>query len=62
MKIVRAQPPAERPAARSDSAPRHTWKLLVVDDEPDVRELTRLNLKGFRYEDRELAILEAASA
>ena len=44
------------------SGPRHTWKLLVVDDEPDVRALTRLNLKGFRFADRDLEILEAGSA
>jgi response regulator RpfG family c-di-GMP phosphodiesterase len=61
MKLIRTRsdssPPADRPIG-----PRHTWKLLVVDDEPDIRELTRLNLKGFRFADRDLEILEAGSA
>ena len=61
MKLIRTrseQPPSADTVAR----PRHTWKLLVVDDEPDVRELTRLNLRGFRFADRDLEIIEAASA
>lgn len=59
MKLIhRSQP---HPAA-PDSAQRYTWKLLVVDDEPDVLSLTRLNLKGFRFANRELDILEAGSA
>ncbi len=41
---------------------RHRWKLLVVDDEPDMLELTRLNLKGFRFAERDLDIVEASSA
>lgn len=58
MKIVRSAPPPPVPAR-----PRaHPWKLLVVDDEPDVRNLTRLNLKGFTFADRELEIIEAGSA
>lgn len=39
-----------------------TWKLLVVDDEPDVISLTQLSLKGFRFAGRELQILPAYSA
>ncbi|MBI2306614.1 MAG: DUF3369 domain-containing protein [Rhodocyclales bacterium] len=38
------------------------WKLLVVDDEPDVIALTQLNLKGFRFAGREIDILPARSA
>lgn len=48
--------------AATNGAQRYTWKLLVVDDEPDVLSLTRLNLKGFRFANRELDILEATSA
>ena len=44
------------------TAQRLTWKLLVVDDEPDVRAITRLNLHGFRFHERDLEILEADSA
>ncbi len=63
MKLIRTPnrtttPPPEE---RSYGA-RHLLKLLVVDDEPDIRQLTRLNLRGFRFAERELQILEAASA
>lgn len=65
MKIIRAAT-VTTPAAASGPAPQKPrnkpWILLVVDDEPDIRSLTRLNLKGFRFADRELEILEAGSA
>jgi len=58
MKIIRSA----TPDAKTVSTRLRPWKLLVVDDEPDVRSLTRLNLKGFAFADRELEILEAGSA
>lgn len=61
MKLIRSKPQPTEPSGVS-SGPRHVWKLLVVDDEPDVRALTRLNLGGFAFADRELEILEAGSA
>lgn len=39
-----------------------TWKLLVVDDEPDIIALTQLSLKGFSFAGRPLEILSARSA
>ena len=60
MKLIRTR--SEPPASTDGTGPRHTWKLLIVDDEPDVHQLTRLNLKGFRFADRDLEILGAASA
>ncbi len=59
MKLIRTR--SEPPASTDGTGPRHTWKLLIVDDEPDVHQLTRLNLKGFRFADRDLEILGAAS-
>ncbi|HOE40268.1 MAG TPA: DUF3369 domain-containing protein [Rhodoferax sp.] len=61
MKLIRTR---SEPAASADhpAGPHHHWKLLVVDDEPDMREVTRLNLNGFRFADRDLNILEASSA
>jgi response regulator RpfG family c-di-GMP phosphodiesterase len=56
----RVEPPLD--STPQKTGPRHTWKLLVVDDEPDVRAITRLNLKGFRFDERDLEILEADSA
>jgi CheY-like chemotaxis protein len=38
------------------------WKVLLVDDEPEVHEVTRLVLGNFRFEDRPLDILSAMSA
>ena len=72
MKLVRDR--GDAPASTPSSQPlpaaatprrteaRYTWKLLVIDDDPDIRAVTRLNLKGFRFDDRELEIIEADSA
>ncbi|MBX3689628.1 DUF3369 domain-containing protein [Dokdonella sp.] len=38
------------------------WKVLVVDDEPEVHEVTRLVLGGFRFAERSLEFLSAFSA
>jgi response regulator RpfG family c-di-GMP phosphodiesterase len=43
------------------AAPALTWKLLVVDDEPDIHKLTQLSLKDFRFAGRSLEILSASS-
>lgn len=61
MKLVRSAETGEK-AAGQGTAALPPWKLLVVDDEPDVRRLTRLSLKGFRFDNRDLDIVEAASA
>ena len=38
------------------------WKVLVVDDEPEVHAVTRLVLGNFRFADRPLQFLNANSA
>lgn len=38
------------------------WKILVVDDEPDIHTLARLNLKNFEFDNRLLQFFEALSA
>lgn len=38
------------------------WKVLMVDDEPVVHEVSRLILDGLRFEDREIELLTAGSA
>ena len=58
MKLTRQASPEV--ARAGDTAP--PWKLLVVDDEPDVCALTRLCLQDFRFAERGLAILQATSA
>ena len=38
------------------------WRLLVVDDDPTVHDVTRIVLADFEFEGRRLAILDAYSA
>ncbi|MEO5341172.1 MAG: DUF3369 domain-containing protein [Magnetococcus sp. MYC-9] len=37
------------------------WRLLVVDDEPDIISLTRISLSDFHFDGRPLEIVQAAS-
>ena len=39
-----------------------SWKVLVVDDEPEIHQVTRLVLGGFRFEKKPLQILSAYNA
>jgi DNA-binding NarL/FixJ family response regulator len=41
---------------------RRNWKVLIVDDEPDVHSLTKLLLRNFNYRKRGLTFLSAYSA
>ncbi len=59
MKLIRKD--AAAPSA-PETAREPAWKVLVVDDEPDVRQLTALNLRGFHFENRPLELIEASSA
>jgi response regulator RpfG family c-di-GMP phosphodiesterase len=59
MKIVRKIAGEGGVSAENRNPP---WKVLVVDDEPDVRRLTALNLRGFEFAGRPLELIEAASA
>ena len=38
------------------------WKILIVDDEPDVHSMTRLALKDFEFHGRHLYFLQAMSS
>ena len=38
------------------------WHVLVVDDDPEVHEVTRLVLGTFRFADRPLDLISVASA
>lgn len=57
MKLVR-QGAAEAAVPEQDAPP---WRVLVVDDEPDVYAVTALSLRGFRYAGRGLELLRALS-
>ncbi len=38
------------------------WKILIVDDDPDVHEVTKIAVAGCSFEDRPFALLHALSA
>jgi response regulator RpfG family c-di-GMP phosphodiesterase len=40
---------------------RNTWKVLLVDDEPDIHSVTRLALRDVEFEGKELEILSSYS-
>jgi len=44
------------------SAALPNWKVLIVDDEPEVHNVTRLVLSNFRFEGRAIEFLHAYSA
>ena len=66
MKIInRNVKPKDQQGRSNLTAPlasRYVWKVLLVDDEQDIRTLTKLNLKGFELDGRQLQFLEANSA
>ncbi len=41
---------------------KETWKVLVVDDEEDIHSVTRMALKGFIYQEKEIEFLDTYSA
>ena len=46
----------------SSAAPKLApWKVLLVDDEPDIHDVTKLTLSRFRLDDRALTFLHAYS-
>src|SRR6476620_2861107 len=48
--------------AGSVAAAEKPWRVLIVDDDPDIHVVTRLCLQGFEFESRELEWLSAYSA
>lgn len=44
-----------------ESSQEQAWKVLIVDDEPDVHSATRLAIKETRYKDRSLELMSAYS-
>jgi response regulator RpfG family c-di-GMP phosphodiesterase len=65
MKLIRktvSETPSSTLASSLRSSRQAPWKILVVDDEPDIHILTRLNLRDFTFAQRPLEILSANSA
>lgn len=56
--------PGEIVTEKQDSSqtPDNPWKVLLVDDEEDIHSVTRMALKGFSFQGREIQFLHAYSA
>ncbi len=52
---------AEEEEMHAEMGGTSPWKVLLVDDEPSVHEVTQLTLSGFTYEGRNLEFLHAYS-
>ncbi|WP_262692898.1 response regulator [Kordiimonas aestuarii] len=50
-----------RDAGTPEFEGRAPWRILIVDDEPDVHMATKFALKGFEFDDRPLEFLQATS-
>lgn len=61
MKIIRSTD-TDILADKAHNDLRYTWKILIVDDEPDIRTLTRISLRDFTFANRTLEFIEAGSA
>lgn len=53
---------ADEAQVSKQEEPTAKWKIIIVDDEPDIHQVTNLVLAGFRFEDSELELLHAYSA
>lgn len=51
-----------RKKTEQESPSQPPWKILVVDDDADVRKLAHLNLKNFEFEGRTLHFFDAKTA
>lgn len=47
---------------QTDRVAKSPWKILVVDDDPDVHDVTRIAVDGCDFEDRPFELLHALSA
>lgn len=54
--------PPGPPGGGGGASDKRNWKVLIVDDEPDVHSLTKLLLRNFNYRKRGLNFLSAYSA
>lgn len=66
MKIIRntltTESSTDTPALPCFEKSRYSWKVLIVDDEIDIRTLTRISLRDFTFANQSLEFFEASSA
>ncbi|RJE77146.1 histidine kinase [Pseudoalteromonas sp. MSK9-3] len=47
--------------SKSDGKPKETWKILIVDDEPDIHTVTKITLSRFEFDNKSLEFISAFS-
>ena len=52
---------SEDKEVKKEPVEKDTWKILIADDDEDVHTLTRLVLRGYKFENKNLEILSANS-
>lgn len=52
----------ERPRRKQDTPAAEPWPVLVVDDDPQVHDMTRVLLRDFQFDGRGFTVLSAHSA
>lgn len=58
----RFKTPSSKKIAISSSRSDKSWKILIVDDEIDIHDVTRMSLKRLLFEERNLEFLHAYAA
>ena len=54
--------PEDESKIPSPASSESYWKILIIDDEPDIHEVTKMSLKNFEFAGRKLEFLNAYSA
>lgn len=62
LELIEDQPAGRPPPGARADASRKLWRVLVVDDDPDVHEATRFALGRSKIAEREVELLSAYSA
>src|SRR5580698_1235844 len=52
----------ENSEKKVEDLPKEQWNVLIVDDEKDVHEITKLIFRGFEFEGKAINFLSAFSA
>ncbi len=61
MKLIRKTKVSDNSRPTTNPTKLPPWKILIIDDEPDIHAITRLNLKNFQFANKSLVFLQAMS-
>lgn len=59
--VVNINATAPQPSLKVSHQQPTAWKVIIVDDDEDVHQITRFVLDGYRYQNRDLVLLSAYS-